>query len=132
MLLLVLLQVLSLAAISKRATSIQVWAQHSLVWAQQLAGLSHEVNTTHHHHLGISFSSLTSQSQTVAHEVGNILNLSYRVVVSQDYRILLLAETANLFLQVQGLVNRFVNVSFLNPFFFHHNIYIIFLFISYF
>ena len=128
MLLLVFLQVFSLAAVRQRTSGIEVGAQHGLVRTQELAGLRHEMHAAHHHHLGIGLGSLAGKGEGVAHEVGNVLYLAHRIVVRQDNRILLLAEPAYLLFQVQRLVDRFIDVSFLYPFFFHHNIYIIFLY----
>ena len=82
MLFLIFLQILCLAAIGKRTAGIQVWAKHSLVRAQELASLSHEMNTTHYHHLGVGLGSLAGQCQGIANKVGYILYLSYRIVVS--------------------------------------------------
>ena len=124
---LVLFQILSLTAVSKRATSIQVRTDYGFVRTQEFACLSHEVHATHNHYLGIGFCSFTSQSQRVANKVGDVLNLTYRIVVGEDNSIFLLAKLSDFSFQVQGFVNWFVNVSFLNPFFFHHNIHIIFL-----
>ena len=97
---LILLQILSLAAVGKRAAGIQVRAEHNLVWTQELAGFSHEVHAAHHHHLSFCFSSLTSQSQRITHKVGNILNLAYSIVVRQDNRIFLLAKLSDFSFQV--------------------------------
>ena len=132
MLLLIFLQILSLAAVGERAAGIQVRAEHGFVRAQELASLSHEVHTAHNHYLGIGFGSLASQCQRITHKVGNILNLTNRVVVGEDNRIFLLAKLSDFSLQVQGLVDRFIHVTFLYPIVFHHNINIIFLYFLFF
>lgn len=122
-------QILSLTAVSKRATSIQVRTDHGFVRTQEFACLSHEVHATHNHYLGIGFCSFTSQSQRVANKVGDVLNLTYRIVVGEDNSIFLLAKLSDFSFQVQGFVNRFVNVSFLNPFFFTITFILYFLFL---
>ena len=100
MLFLIFLQILCLAAIGKRTAGIQVWAKHCLVRAQELAGLRHEMNTTHHHHLGIGLGSLAGQSQGITNKVGYVLYLAYGIVVRQDDSILFLTKLLNFSFQV--------------------------------
>ena len=63
MLLLVSLQILSLAAVSQRAACIQVRTEHQLVGRQQLAGLCHEVHASHDDDLRIRLCRLAGQRQ---------------------------------------------------------------------
>ena len=118
------LQVVGLATVGQRAASVQVGAQHLLLWRQQLARLGHEVHTRHHNDVGVGLRSLSGQRKRVAHKVGHLLNVARGVVVGQQHRVLLLAQTTNLLLQIY----RLINVALFQPFFFQHSIIISFIF----
>ena len=134
MLVLVFLQVFSLAGVSQRTACIQIRTQYSLLWRKQLTRFCHEVHATHHHHLGVCLCSLASQRQRVANKVGYILYISYGIVVSQYNGIFLLTQSSNLFLQILCLTLSFRNVdglideSLLFPLSFQHHNIILFLF----
>ena len=118
MLVLERLEVFGLARVSQRASGIEVGREHRFLRREYLAGLSHEVYSTHHHHLSIRLSSLASQSQGVANKVGNVLNVANGVVVGQDNGIFLLTQLPDSLLEVYPLGSRFTDKAVLQPLFF--------------
>ena len=127
MLVLELPQVFGAARVGQRTACVEVGAEHHLLRRENLTGLGHEMHTAHHDHVGIGLGSLARQRQRVANEVGHLLNLAHRIVVSQDDSILLLGQTPYLSLQVGTLGNGLVDEPFFFPFLFDHRHIIIFL-----
>ena len=121
-------QVFSPTTVGQRTACREVGTKHHLVWREQFARLGHEMHTAHHHHPCVGLSRLTGQRQRVAHEVGYLLDVTHSVVVSQDNRIFLPTQLSDLGLQIQSLVNGFVDKSLFHPFCFHHLFIIIFSF----
>ena len=87
------------------------------------------MHTTHHDDLGIRFGSLACQCQGVADEVGHLLNLTLRIVVGENHRILFLADCSYFFFQIYFFAHGFVDESLFEPFVFQHHILFILFFI---
>ena len=92
-------QVGSVAAVGEGASGGGVGLQDCLLRGQELAGLSHEVDTTHHQDGGVGGGSLTGQGQGVTDKVGNLLNLRARIVMGQDEGVALFGEATHLSFQ---------------------------------
>ena len=118
-----LLQVLSLARVRKRAAGCEVGAEHLLLRRKQLACLSHEVHAAHHDDLSVGLCSLARQCQRVADEIGHLLHFAHRIVVSQHHCVLLLTQATYLLLQVNGSINRLVDVTLLFPIVVHISLF---------
>ena len=124
--LLVFLQVLRFARVSKRASCIKVWTEYNFFRRQDFACLRHEMHSTHYYNVGIRICRLACKCQRVAYEVCHFLYVSRSVIMCQYYSILFLAEFSYFVLQVYVLFDRFIYITFVNPLFIHIHIIIIF------
>ena len=119
------LQVGGLATVGKRTSGIEIRHKHLLPRRQNFRRLAHEVHSAADNHVGIRLRSLLCQRQTVADEIGYSLHLVALIVVRQDDCILLFLQFGNLFHQIQTLLYRSVNVTFIHS---HYFIYFLFIF----
>ena len=106
--------------IRQRTTGIQVGNQHFLVGTQNLCRFTHKVNPAHHNNTCIRLGSPLRQSQTVADEIGYLLNFVGLVVVPQYHRILFFLQSGYFRFQIDTLFYRFTDISLFQPFFFFH------------
>lgn len=110
-----LAEILSLATLGERAGRVEVRHEHRLLRAENLVRLSHEVHTTHEDDIGIRACSLLGESETVAHEVGDVLEYALGVVVREDDGVLLLTHAADFSLEIDAFGNGFIDIAFLFP-----------------
>ena len=84
------------------AAGVHVGQDHDLVRRQDLGGIGHELDAAERDDVGIGFSGLARKLEAVAHEIGNVLNFRALVIVPEDHRVALLAQTVDLGAQVEA------------------------------
>jgi hypothetical protein len=84
------------AAVLERAAGVHVGQDDGLVGAQDLRGLGHEAHAAERDHLGIGLCRLARQFERVADEIGKVLDLGLLIIVREDHRVALLAQTLDL------------------------------------
>ena len=82
------------------------------------------MHTAHDDDIRFSLGSLLGQCQTVSHEVSQILDDSFRIVMRHDDGILLPAKFPDLIFQIKPLCYGFIHKPLVYPLFLNH-IYII-------
>ena len=80
----VLADVFRFAAVHQTATRFPVRRHHDSGWVQNLSRLRHEPDTAECNDVSLILQGLPRQFQTVAHNIGNLLDLRLLVVVSQQ------------------------------------------------
>ena len=111
-------EIIGRTAFGQRAGGVEVWDEHFLVRTKNLVGFGHEMNATHHDDVGIGRRRLLRQGETVADEVGNVLQVAFGVIVREDDGVFLLTQPAYLLLQVDAFWHWLIDVAFGFPGFF--------------
>ena len=88
------------AAVLEAAARVHVGQHHDLFGAEDLGRIGHELHAAEGDDIGIGFGGLLAQFQTVADEIGKVLNIGGLVVMRENDRVLLLAEAIDLGEQV--------------------------------
>ena len=83
------------AALGEGARGLRIRNEDFLCGTKYLARLSHEMHAAHYNDVGLGLCSLLSQRETVANEVGNVLDGTLRIIVREDYGTLRLCQAAN-------------------------------------
>ena len=93
--LLQLTQCSSRAAFFERTAGVPVRENHQFVGIEYLRRFGHEVDAAEHDDLGVGRDGLLRQTERVAHEVGQILNLRNLIVVRQKDGLQLAFQVEN-------------------------------------
>ncbi len=80
------LKIVGRATVGKGAPGGEVRHEDSLSGAKDLDGFAHEMHSAHHHggDFGAEFGGFAGEGQRVAYYVGELLNVAFGVVMSED------------------------------------------------
>ncbi len=88
------------ATVLKGAARVHVRQDHGLVRREDLRGLRHEAHAAKGDHLRVRLRRLARELERIAHEVRQILNLRLLIIMGEDDRVALLAQSIDLAEQI--------------------------------
>src|SRR5436309_847792 len=86
---------LSGAALDQAATGLQIWEHDGPGRIQYLRGFRHEQHAAEGDHLAVESLSLTRQLETVAHGIGQLLDLRLLIMMGQNDRVTVFFDLQN-------------------------------------
>ena len=97
------------------AGGVEVRYDNRFARAKNLRRFAHEVHATHHDDISIRGRRLLRKGKTVAHEVGDFLNVGFRIIMRHDDSVFLAAQAAYLCLHVNSGRERGVDTTHFFP-----------------
>ena len=82
--------------VGHRTAGVRVGHQDGPVGVDEFGGLGHEADAAQNDHVGLDLGGLACHGERIADDVGYILDLRYLVIVREDHRAALPAQTVDL------------------------------------
>ena len=96
------LELVGRARILEAASGIEIGQHDDLLGRENLGGIGHELDPAESDHIGIGRRRLAAEFEAVPDEIGEVLDFGALIIMRQDHRIALLAQTVDLGADVEA------------------------------